>query len=142
VHMCLYAVPAIAVVYCFVLYTQCLTVLEPCVSVVCAYMYSLLIFPYSQTLVEGDLVHSISHSLSSHPSTPPPTIPSSTPLHIPLLLILPSPPLSQDSAQSDIKVELLLKWSKSRTDSAPTASVGIPHIEVNRLIKLKALVQV
>ena len=83
VHMCLYAVPTIAVVYCFVLYTQCLTVLEPCVSVVCAYMYigvcvnalievndhkfhnpwvqiwSLLIFPYSQTPVEGDLVLSI-----------------------------------------------------------------------------------
>ena len=59
-----------------------------------------------------------------------------------LLPILPSPPLSQDSAQSDIKVELLLKWSKSRTDSAPTASVGIPHMEVNRLTKLKALVQV
>ena len=39
VHICLYAVPTIAVVYCFVLYTQCLTVLEPCVSVVCAYMY-------------------------------------------------------------------------------------------------------
>ena len=37
--LCLYAVPTIAVVYCFVLYTQCLTVLEPCVSVVCAYMY-------------------------------------------------------------------------------------------------------
>ena len=36
---CLYAVTTIAVVYCFVLYTQCLTVLEPCVSVVCACMY-------------------------------------------------------------------------------------------------------
>jgi len=41
-----------------------------------------------------------------------------------------------------LRLKLLLKWSESRTDSAPTAGVGIPHMEVNRLIKLKALVQV